>query len=213
MFDDADWIKKLAIGGGIAFIGLILSPILIGLVILLMITGYMLEVLKNVRDGRPLPLPEWTDFGDLLRKGFMVGVIGFVYNIPALLFVCATQAANFGLTSTTDTDTASALGIAVACLACLQIIFSLIAAILLPAGMIRYARYETLGSAFQFGEIYRFISSNIGDYAIVVILGIVAQFIAGLGIILCFIGFFFTFFWSILVMGNLYGQLARKAAI
>jgi hypothetical protein len=68
-----------------------------------------------------------------------------------------------------------------------------------------------LGAAFQFGEMYNFISNNIGDYLIVVLLSIVAQFIAGLGVILCIVGVFFTFFWSILVTGNLYGQLARKA--
>jgi hypothetical protein len=87
-----------------------------------------------------------------------------------------------------------------------------LAAVLLPAGLIRYAQYDSLGSAFQFGEIFSFISSNIGDYIIVVLLTWVAQFIAGFGVILCLIGVVFTGFWAILVTGNLYGQLARKAA-
>ena len=31
VFDDQDWIKKLAIGGGILLLAFVLSPILIGL--------------------------------------------------------------------------------------------------------------------------------------------------------------------------------------
>jgi hypothetical protein len=210
MFDDPDWIKKLAIGGGIAFVGLILTPILIGLAGFFVLSGYMIEVLKNVRDGHARPLPEWGDFGELLKKGFFVAVIGFVYNIPSLIFACATQAVTIGLDSA-DPDVAQSLGIVFICLSCIQILFGLLAALLLPAGLIRYAQTDSLGSAFQFGELYRFIRSNLGDYIIVFLLGLVAQIIATFGVILCVVGVFFTLFWSLLVTGNLYGQLARKA--
>ena len=85
VFDDEEWIKKVAIGGGIMLAGLILTPILIGLALFLPIGGYMLETLRNVRDGQARPLPEWTDFGDLFMKGLMLFIIGFVYNIPTLI--------------------------------------------------------------------------------------------------------------------------------
>jgi hypothetical protein len=211
MFDDQDWIKKIAIGGGITLAGIILSPILIGLVLFLPLSGYMLETLKNVRDGRPVPLPEWSDFGSLFTKGLMVAIIGLVYSIPAIIFYCISFGAQFALQEA-DSDLAGTLAVLLGCLACVQILFGLLAAVLLPAGLIRYAQYDSLGSAFQFGEIFSFISSNIGDYIIVVLLTWVAQFIAGFGVILCLIGVVFTGFWAILVTGNLYGQLARKAA-
>ncbi|MCB0182480.1 MAG: DUF4013 domain-containing protein, partial [Anaerolineae bacterium] len=79
--------------------------------------------------------------------------------------------------------------------------------------VIRYAQYDTLGAAFQFGDIFNFIKANIGDYIIVVLLSWVASIIAAFGVILCLVGVFFTFFWSILVTGNLYGQLAKKAPV
>ena len=64
VFDDEDWIKKVAIGGGIILLGIILLPLLLlGLLLFLPLNGYMLEVLKNVRDGQAKPLPEWSDFG------------------------------------------------------------------------------------------------------------------------------------------------------
>ena len=67
MFDDEEWIKKMAIGGGIALVAAILSPILIGFVLFLPLGGYMLETLKVVRDGQT-KLPEWSDFGNLFVK-------------------------------------------------------------------------------------------------------------------------------------------------
>ncbi len=213
MFDDQDWIKKIAIGGGITLVALILTPVLIGLALFLPLSGYMLETLKNVRDGRATPLPEWTNFGDLFSKGLMIFVIGLVYNLPSIIFSCASAGINVAVTNPNiDSDVASTLGILSACISCVQVIVSLLGNALLPAAIIRYAEFGSLGSAFQFGEIFNFIKNNLGDYIIVVLLGWVAGLIAAFGLILCLIGIFFTGFWSILVSANLYGQLARKVS-
>jgi hypothetical protein len=169
----------------------------------------MLQTLKNVRDGQPTPLPEWTDFGGLFSKGLMVFVIALVYNIPALLVSCAQAGVNVAAPQL-DSDMAQAMIVVAGCLSCVQILLSLLGNALLPAALIRYAQYDTLGSAFQFGEIFSFISSNIGDYVVVVLLGWVASLIAVFGVILCVVGVLFTGFWSLLVTANLYGQLARK---
>ncbi len=212
VFDDPDWIKKLAIGGGIVLVGVILSPILVGLALFLPIGGYMLETLKNVRDGVSTPLPEWTEFGSLFSKGLMLFVISIVYNLPALIFACAGAGINIAMTNgDVDPDVAGALTAVAVCLNCVQVILSLLGNALLPAAIIRYAQYDSLGVAFQFGEIFNFIKNNIGDYIIVILLSWVAGLIAVFGIILCFVGIAFTSFWSYLVSANLYGQLARKA--
>ncbi len=212
VFDDENWITKVAIGGGITLGGLILSPILIGLALFLPICGYMLETIKIVRDGRPTPLPEWSDFGSLFSKGLMVFIIGFVFNIPALLFSCLLAGINAAAGPQLDSDMADALTYVALCLSCFQIIFSLVGNALIPAALIRYAQYDTLGSAFQLGEMFSFIKANIGDYIIVILLSWVAGFVAMFGFILCVIGIVFTGFWSALVSANLYGQLAKKAS-
>jgi hypothetical protein len=211
VFDDEDWIKKLAIGGGIMLVGIILTPILIGLALLLPIGGYVIETIKNVRDGQATPLPEWADIGGLFSKGLMVFVIGLVYNIPSILLSCASA----GITlagPNLDSDVAEALAFVSICISCLQFIVGLVAYALIPAALIRYAQFDSLGSAFQFGEIFSFISANIGDYIIAVLLSWVAGLVAIFGLILCVVGVFFTLFWSYLVTANLIGQLARKAA-
>jgi hypothetical protein len=212
VFDDQDWIKKIAVGGGILLAGIILTPILVGLALFLPISGYMLETLKNVRDGHPTPLPEWTDFGALFSKGLMVAVIYLVYNLPSLILVCASAGVNiFASNPDVDPDLAATLAIVGGCISCVQFLVSLAGNILIPGALIRYARAESLGSAFQVMEIINFIKNNIGDYVIVFLLTIVAGMVGGLGFILCIIGVFFTAFWANLVTANLYGQLARKA--
>ena len=212
MFDDEEWIKKLAIGGAIALVAFILSPIIIGIVLMLPLTGYMIEVLKNVRDGQTQPLPEWSDWGGLFKTGLMVVVVAVVYNIPAIILACGAGIIQ-GVGPQLDSDTASTLTFVAVCLNCLQILVSIICNLFVPAAVIRYAQYDTLGAAFQFGDIFNFIKANIGDYIIVVLLSWVASIIAAFGVILCLVGVFFTFFWSILVTGNLYGQLAKKAPV
>jgi hypothetical protein len=212
MFDDEAWVKKLAIGGGIIISGLIFSPILIGLALLLVINGYMLQTLKNVRDGKPIPLPEWRDFGDLFSKGLMVLVIWFVYHLPALIFLCLSSATNpimvsqWGIGSET-TDTLSYIYF---CSLCLEFTLFFLGSVIFPAALIRYAQYDTVGSAFHFREIFSFISNNTGDYIIVILLKMVAGLIASFGFMLCFVGIFFAGFWSTLVGANLYGQLAKE---
>jgi len=210
MFDDPDWVKKLAIGGGIALGAFILSPILIGLVLFLPLSGYMFETLKSIRDGQKI-LPEWSDFGSLFMKGLMVTLIGFIYNIPALIFYCLSMGLSAAVTqANSDSSLMQVLPIISGCLSCFQLILSLAAAVIMPAAWIRYAQYDTFSSAFQFGEIFGFISRNIGNYIVAVLLSWVAGLLAGLGVIVCIVGVFWTFFWSMLVNANLYGQLAKE---
>jgi len=212
VFDDEEWIKKLAIGGALVLVAMITLPILVGIVILFIPVGYMFQVLKNVRDENPNPLPEWTDFGNLLKVGFFVSLIGIIYNIPVYLFACAAPIVQLlPDMAQMDSDAASAIAFVAICLNCFQMILSLLIAFILPAAIIKYAQADSFGDAFKFGEIFSFISGNIGDYIIAVLLSWVASLIGFFGIILCFIGMFFTMFWSMLVAGNLYGQLARKA--
>ena len=213
VFDDEEWVKKLGIGGGILLLAVPFTIVLIGVALIIIIMGYMIETLKNVRDGQAKPLPEWENFGDLFFTGLKAFGIAFIYSIPAILLSCATSGLGFAAPQL-DSDTASSsLALVTTCLSCLQLVLNFLAYALLPAGLIRYAQYDTVGSALQFGEMFSFIKDNIGDYIIVLLLALVANIIAFFGIIICLIGFFFTTFWSYLVMAHLFGQLARKANV
>lgn len=203
MFDDEEWIKKFIIGGVALLLGILIVPIFL-------VYGYAFQTLKNVRDNHPRPLPEWEDFGTLIIEGLKVFAIILVYNIPAIFFYCAAMAVNIGA-SQANSDIQGGLAAVVICLYCVLFLLFILGFGLFPAGLIRYAEYGTLGSAFQFGEIFSFIKQNIGDYIIAVLLSFVAiNFISGFGIILLCVGVFLTQLWSLLVTSHLFGQLARK---
>jgi len=211
VFDDEDWIKKIAIGGGLYLLALPLMFVVVGIALMFPILGYMIQTLKNVRDGHQRPLPEWTNFGDLFMSGLMVFIIGLAYNIPAILLSCLSLPLQFAMNPEfVDESMLAVLGILVFCMSCLQVAVSIFLNALLPAAYIRYAMTDSIGSAFQIGAIFSFVSNNIGDYIITILLTWVAGIVSGFGIILCCIGLFFTSFWSILVGANLYGQLAQR---
>jgi len=201
MFEDESWIMKIIIGGILLFI-----PI-----VNFMVLGYQLEVLKRVADGMDIPLPEWDDFVGKSIEGLLAFLIALVYNIPTILVVCLP----IGLIAMAGAaDSAVLMSMArlvTACAYCVLPVWGIVVLLILPAAIIRYATTGELMSAFQFGEIFGFIRDNIANYIVAIILWIVANFIAGFGVIACFVGVLFTEFWAYLVMAHLLGQVQRES--
>ena len=69
VFDDEDWIKKIGIGALLSLI-----PIVGWFVIL----GWGVEITKRVINKNPEILPDWSDFGGYLTRGFLAFVVLFV---------------------------------------------------------------------------------------------------------------------------------------
>jgi hypothetical protein len=176
-----------------------------------MALGYMLETLKRTADGMDIPLPEWDDFGGKFMKGLMLFVIGLVYTIPIWVVGCVIT----GLQAIAgNNDTLVALvGLLTACASCLYLIWGIVVWIVMPAAWIRYAVTGEFMSAFQFGELFGFISRTLANYIVAILLWAVAAFIAGFGVIACFVGVLFTMFWAYLVMANLLGQVQRQSLV
>src|SRR3990172_4870815 len=94
---DADWLKKWLI---MAFVPLI--PVVGGFLVL----GYMVEIMRRVIKGETPVLPEWTDFGEYLKKGFMGFVVALVYAFPVIppaICLCAVQFGTAWAAGTADT--------------------------------------------------------------------------------------------------------------
>ncbi len=200
MFEDENWLKKVLIGGIVALIPIVNFAAI----------GYIVQIIRNVRDGHPLPLPEWDQFGAYFMDGLWVFLIILVYLIPVILLSCIQGIGTAALGSSNNQDAQSAVGILSACFSCLIALWSLLVAILLPAVLVRYAEVGEFMAGFRFGEIFSVITANVGSYVIVLLLMWVASFIGQLGIILCIVGVIFTSFWAYLVSGNLIGQLAAQ---
>jgi len=215
VFDDPNWIMKVLIGGGILFVGLILVwllaiPLLLAGIVIL---GYTVTTIRNVADGNPTPLPEWSDFGGLFMKG-LYGLVGsIVFYLPVILIACcagvvgAIPSMSKDLKNLQDT-----ISIVTMCLNCVQGLLSLVFGVVYPAALIRYAMTSNQMSVFwDVGGTINLITKNLGNYVIAVLVAWVAGMIGMFGIILCGIGLPFTLFWSNLVGAFLYVQFWRAS--
>ena len=199
MFEDESWIMKIVVGGILLFI-----PI-----VNFMVLGYIVEALKRSADGMDVPLPEWDDFGGKFMKGLMVFLILLVYSIPSIVLGCCTFAL---LPLVGDNESVAAMmSLVTLCGNCLVFVWSIVVAVVWPAALIRYSVTGEFMSAFQFGELFSFIKSNVANYIVAIILAGVAGFIAGFGTIACVVGVLFTMFWAYLVMAHVLGQVQRES--
>lgn len=207
-FDDEKWVQKLAIGGLLVLASVI--PV-VNIFTALVILGYSLRVLQNVAEGVEQPLPEWDDWAGDWVKGLMVALAYLIYSIPVLLVSGFSWAVSAISVYGDPSQAEGLLGVCLAGLSCLAGLWGVAEAVVLPAAMINYAAEAEFGSFFRFGELFRFIRDNFGNYIVAILLIIVAQFVAGFGVILCVIGVFFTSFWSSLVSAHLLGQVKAEA--
>ena len=199
MFQDEDWIKKILIGGVVGIIPIVNFAAI----------GYMIQIIRNVRDGQALPLPEWDEFGKYFVDGLWIFLIFLVWSIPIILVACL-QGIGTAVLAEASEDAANAFGVISACFSCVIVLWALLIAAVSPAILVRYAEIGEFMAGFQFSEILNIIRANVGNYIIVILLIWVASLIASFGVILCVIGVIFTQFWSYLVTGNLVGQLAAQ---
>ncbi len=144
--------------------------------------------MRAVSDGEGT-LPEWTDWGDLFVKGLLAWVVSIAFDVPGLIL--------------------GRLGSVGSLLAAL---WGIVVLVVLPAALLRFATRNNFAAAFEFSAIIDFIKANSSTYFLAVILGIVASFIAGFGVILLVVGLAFTSFWAVLVWSHSMGSVYRASA-
>ena len=203
VFDDQDWIKKVAIAAVISLIPIV-GPLLLA--------GWGFRVTRRVIQGDPTPLPDFSDFGGTLVDGLKVAVIGLVYMLPVILV----QSCNGGILAIAgqqpnDDAMATIVAISQACFGCLALLYSIFIGLVLPAAIGRLADKDELKAAFRFGDVIGLVRDNVGAYAIVLLGSLVAGLVASLGVIACVIGVLFTSAYSFAVNGHLIGQAYQQA--
>ncbi len=206
VFEDKNWPTKLIIGGILSLIPIVNFAAL----------GYGLKVLKNVAEGAEQPLPEWSDFADCFVQGLVSFLGGLVWAIPVILLSLA-----IGFMSAVtgyEGDLQGAGGpvwLCVTSLSCLSGLYGMFLGVVTPAAVTQYAVSGEFGAMFRFGQIFKYITSNLGPYIIALLLGLVAAFIASFGFALCGFGIFWTAFWAMLVINYLLGQVyvASESAV
>lgn len=208
--EDPDWLKKV----GIAALVMIIP--IIGQIVVI---GWALEMTRRVINGEPETLPDWSNFGDYLSKGFQGFVVMFVYLLPVLLISGCMQTlpalmAAAGDNSDTMQMIASVISIVSICVSCFMILYEIVIGFVLPAAFGNLAATGEIGAGFRMGEVIGLVRAAPGPYFMALLGAIVAGIIAGLGVIACFIGVLFTAAYSYAVQAHFWGQAynAAKAA-
>jgi len=207
VFEDARWINKVLMGG----VFQLLSFMLIGVPFLL---GYLAKLVRNVVNGVTLPLPEWDDLGEMFREGLRLIGVGLLYTLPFFILTMSVMVPAMMISAVghhnSDFDPAAPF---VACVWCLIFPLGLAYALWLPAALMYAMIEERFGAAFEFGRIWQFISNNLGNYLLAVVVMFVARFASGFGFVLFCIGIVFTIFWAMCVTFYAFAQTWKLATV
>lgn len=216
VFDDKQWISKLLIGVLMTLTGFLIVPALI-------LQGYLVKIIRQVRDGQDNELPEWSDYVDLLRDGFFVTVGQLIWFLPLILLVLIVGATAGGFSSMVEGSDISGLiatggGLLMLCLGLLLVVAALF---LTPALLIQYAIKGEFGALFRFGEIIDLIRTNMADILMVFLVSLVASVVLSIVfsilILIPCLGWIAAFVAGValgpyisFVTSHLYGQIAAK---
>ncbi len=222
--EDRNWLTKIGIGVGIV----LLSMLLLGIPMLLLV-GYQLAITRNVMNGEKEPLPEWDNFGQYFKDGFVITVARFIYTSPFLILVCVGVAITIlpiiSAESGSDELAGVLAGTAVIVwllLACVGVLFGLALFFIAPAISLQYVRTGEFSACLRFGEVIGIARDNIGDITVVALVLIVANIVAqsvigffsatGCGLIVAIPLAWVIFPWLSFSGGHMYGQIAAKVA-
>jgi hypothetical protein len=217
MFADPNWLRKLGIGTLVGLLGIVLMPILIGVIPLLMVVGYTLDALRNVVDGKEFPMPEWNEWGSFLVRGLKLTIAFVVWSLPIFIIMIPLFIGT-ALTGNQNNSSGTAFGVLlITCSSCLTFLWGLFLLLISPAIYIRLAVTGRLGAAFEVGKLWALTRDNLGNVVLALILvfvaGLIAAVIGSLGMLLLCVGFLITVplatLWQYLVQAHLFGQIGR----
>lgn len=209
MFEDPEWVAKLIVAALIFLVSTVFSILLIGIVGFLILSGYMVAIVRQVARGEELPLPRWEQFGDLFMDGLRVGVALFVWSLPNLILYLPILIASIVASNGSDAAQAILLIITLGC-GCLLFLYAIFLAVVTPAIILRVAEEQSIAAAFDFNRILGMVREHLGSFILVVVGMVIAQFVAAfVGLLVCGVGIFVTAIWAMWVEGHLIGQLGR----
>jgi hypothetical protein len=210
--EDPDWLKKVLIGG----VFTLACSVLVGVPFVL---GYFSRMLRNVVAGEPRPMPEWDDLGGIFNDGLHLTAVYFLYTLGIVAVFaalgCVVMLPAMALSGNRDLSEAFSVlgGLGIVALYGLVMLVSLVLAIYLPAALARSALRGTVADGFAWREVLGFITANVGNYLITLVIYVLASFLAQFGLLLCCVGVFPAAFWSHMVLTVALGQTVRLSAV
>jgi len=203
-FKDPDWFKKIGLVGLVSLIPFIGQFVMM---------GWALQITRRVIDGFDNVLPN-LDFGEQLGKGFQVFLIGLVYALPIIVLsipLSIVDSTSTNMINTGDNTGGYAYMALSLCCGGLMLLYGIFMAFTVPAAIANFAAKGSLGSAFQFSEVFGLVRKAPVAYLIVILATIVAGIIAPLGSIACLVGVILTATYANAAMAHIEGQAYNQA--
>jgi hypothetical protein len=205
---DPGWVGKVILGSLISLV-----PILN-----FAAYGYMLDVIRNVYEGRETPLPEWgSDFGGYFVRGLIYLVILLIYLLPVIviygLFVAIVGGTAASIDASGSEAAGAGLGIAALCFIPIIFISAIVLGLLAQIAGVRYGLTQDFSAAMRFGEVWNTFRSNIGTWLMLILFLIVLQLVFGVfTLVTCGIGAILFSLYAVLAQGHLTAQAYRQSA-
>jgi hypothetical protein len=204
VFKDKEWFKKIIIP---ALCGLI--PV-VGQFVLM---GWALKVAKNVIDGQVEDALPNLDFGADLGRGFLAGLVTFIYSIPVGI-VAGIASGLFTFGGTTSEEAVSIiLMILGGCFGLLAFLLAIVIAFMGLVGVANFVAKGEFGAAFKFKDLFGMLKKSFGSWLLVILGQMIALgIIAPLGAIACGVGVLLTMAYGLAIYSHLLGQAYNKSA-
>jgi len=203
-FEDKEWISKLGMTVLMMFAAMI--PI-VGLLAVCALLGYMTDIVHNVRNGHPRPLPKWVKYSEKTKHGAYVLLATIIYNLPLILmsvflysFSSVIGRSQFG---------GFAYVAIIGCVLPLLFVYTSIAWSMLTIGIIRYSERGDSGVFYSFGKLFTTMQTNSRLTLQWVFYSIMANIVFSFLLLIPFIGWLAIFALAYPVQGSLIGQYGR----
>jgi Protein of unknown function (DUF4013) len=196
---DPDWVRKVVLTGLILFI-----PV-VGAIVLL---GWMLAALDNLRAGHPvLPSPGFSYLG----RGLPLFVVYVVYGIALLAVFGVLFGAGLAI-ALSSTNAASLLGVALILLGyAILLVAGLGLSLATPAIVVATERGGIAGGLNVPG-VLRLVGADVEESLRAGLFTLVASLIGSIGAVACLIGQFFTTPYGYAVLAGVVHHYERNAA-
>jgi Protein of unknown function (DUF4013) len=187
--------------GTIVLQGLILIIPIIGQIALL---GWLLMTLDNLRAGRQ----ELAPAGFHLGRGISLFGVQLIYGVALFLV----PGILFGIGGGIMNQSAGGGAALVTLAGLLELVASLLLAFLTPVLILRTSEFG-FGGGLDVGAVWQRATANVSQTVIAALLIWVAQLIAGIGIVACFVGVLFTTAYAYAVIAGIVAWYERAESL
>jgi uncharacterized protein DUF4013 len=210
IFEDKNWLQKLL---PLLILGVLsLIPVL-GLLAAAISLGFLVQLARNVRQGVPIPLPNWgSDWKLKFEMGGQVLLAILAYHLPlVLLSVCfSTSISGLGVAVMGDFI---AYSFAACCITPLIVLYTIVIWPMLAIGVAEFIETNEWGRLFRAGHLWDVLRTHSALAWQWLLYTVLMNVVLGLLALIPCLGWLLVFLFGYPVQGHLLGQFAHRLSL